>query len=200
MAREKDNGFVRLEKLEGGFSDLYFSLEKRGYRSLGVYKKDGIYWDFLGHNSRCSLAIVNGYQGKYSCKLFSKHNRPRGQSLFVFEDGSLLRLLIDNFTIIPVEEVKLVWLYNYYRSLEISYLLQSLKGEIYYYVKLRDLKYLLDNLEYESSEIRLSTLWKHRQHIVSIQDKLTSYYNINFTSLKDLFLRINNKSETEKLL
>lgn len=38
MVREKDNSFARLEKLEGGFFDLYFSLEKRGYRSLGVYK------------------------------------------------------------------------------------------------------------------------------------------------------------------
>lgn len=40
MAREKDNGFVRLEKLEGGFSDLYFFFREEG---LSVFIRKTIY-------------------------------------------------------------------------------------------------------------------------------------------------------------
>ena len=208
--------FGNVERL-GVNPNLYFELDNAGFTELCTYRNNGVVWEIFGHKSLCILATFIRVKGTLQGKIFIKASREHplnlpkyggayildyfpefsikldkevkvsSNGLFVLEDGSLQSFLLENCSVICNKNISLLWLYNYYRALEVQTVLTGIdRVKLVNYIKDRDIPCIIENLKDQYSNIPIRVLWKNKKEIQTLQNKLSQYYKIRFDSLKDI--------------
>ena len=211
--------FGSVERL-GVNPNLYFELDNAGFIELYTYRNNGVVWEIFGHKKLCILATFMRVQGNHQGRIFIKTNKEHplnlpkyggtyildyspkfsiklnkeikvySNGLFVLEDGSLQSFLLENCSVICNKNISLLWLYNYYKALEMQTILNGIdRVKLVNYIKDRDIPYIIENLKDQYSNMPIRVLWKNKNEIQILQNKLSQYYKIRFDSLRDvLFL------------
>lgn len=139
---------------------------------------------------RYSNVYVLDLKERFSARLNSLNAQIFCKGMFNLDDGSLQTFLLENCSILSMEDMELMWVYDYYHSLEVyTALKKGCSSKLFSYIKLNDIKYIIENLKEEYLSLSLYKIVYKRYEIYRLQSSLSYYYNLQFSSVRDLLVK-----------
>lgn len=164
----------------GVFTGKIFVKHNRYIRRVNLPKYAGVY-------------VMDYYPG-FTRKLYKEYVDGLGEGIIVLDDGSLQSFLVENCSILSINYIDLMMAYNYYKSLEISLVLNQLSSsKLSKYIKCKDISRTVERIKELYSDIPVSTKLKYKCDLYFIRDSLTKAYGVKFYSPIDYFLKLKGK-------